>query len=489
MMTIATVVETFFAALMNAEGHGATDAPPLIVGVSGGPDSLALLHVLARRGAYPQDMIVVAHLNHMLRPSAADEASYVQSLATDWRLQFRSRAVDVRRLAETGKSSLETAARQARYEFLADVAREWGTDLIATGHNQNDQAETVLMHLVRGSGLTGLRGMQPVSPLPLNPEMKLLRPLLGISRAIIESYCDEHDLPYVVDETNQDVSLLRNRLRHELLPILAALNPQIIDRLDSLSRVVDADEALLAAILDEQWPDLVVDESRGQITLKLEQWRALPLAMRRRTLRRAARLLLPPENDIGFEVTELARDVAEHGESGDRAMLPGGVELIVEYGRLMVKSPNLQHDSGAWPQLADDEVRHLVVPGLLQLSGEWRIVTERVRVSDFDQIAHNEDPWRAYINVAFADELVVRPRRAGERFRPLGMGGKSNKIGDIMTDRKVPKRYRVLWPLLTSLEHGLWLPGHVVDHRARVKPGDSEAILVKVQHPTLFQDS
>ncbi|MGD2077998.1 MAG: tRNA lysidine(34) synthetase TilS, partial [Chloroflexota bacterium] len=171
MMTISTVVETFFAALMNAEGNGASEVPPLIVGVSGGPDSLTLLHALVRRGAYPQDVIVVAHLNHMLRPSAADEASFVQSLARDWRLQFRSRAVDVGRVAEASKSSLETAARQARYDFLADVAREWGTDLVVVGHNQNDQAETVLMHLLRGSGSTGLRGMQPVSPLPSAPEM------------------------------------------------------------------------------------------------------------------------------------------------------------------------------------------------------------------------------------------------------------------------------------------------------------------------------
>jgi tRNA(Ile)-lysidine synthase len=266
------------------------------------------------------------------------------------------------------------------------------------------------------------------------------------------------------------------------LPTLADYNPQIIARLDSLSRVVDADESLLASILDEYWPDLTVDESRGQITLNLEQWRALPLAMRRRTLRRAARLLPPPENDIGFEVIELARDVAEKGESGDRAMLPGGVELVIEYSRLIVKSPESQHDSEAWPQLADDEVCHLPVPGRLQLPGEWRIVTERVRIIDFDQIIHNEDPWRAYISVAFADELIIRPRQVGERLRPLGMGGRSRKLGDIMSDRKIPERYRARWPLLASSEHGLWLPGHIVDERARVKPDDSETLLVKVEH-------
>ncbi|MGD8854844.1 MAG: tRNA lysidine(34) synthetase TilS [Chloroflexota bacterium] len=485
MMSIEQTVRRFFTDLDNATGDNgdAFSARPLIVGVSGGPDSVVLLHALAKEHVYPEDRIVAAHLNHMIRPNAPAEASFVASLAEAWQLTFRARAVDVKALAQQEGLSLEAAARQARYTFLADVAREFGAGHIVTGHNQNDQAETVLMHFIRGSGLSGLRAMQPVSPVPGDPDLKLLRPLLTVSREAIMAYCAANGLAYMEDESNEDVSLLRNRIRHELLPTLADYNPQIMARLDTLSKTVDADEVLLGQILEEYWSALVIEESETLLSLHLTRWRELPLSMRRRSLRRAAFSLRPDLTDFSFEATELAREVAETGQSGSQVLLPGSVKLVVDYHQLVFLTSEHLPPEAEWPQLPGDEAHRLAVPGIIALSGSWVLSVDRLQDIDFEQITRNPDPWRAYISVKFADELVVRPRQEGERLRPLGLGGRSTKVGDIMTDRKIPARARGRWPIVAGQQHALWLTGYVLDERARVQPGDEEALLVRAEGP------
>jgi tRNA(Ile)-lysidine synthase len=205
----------------------AAPGAPLIVAVSGGPDSLALLHMLARQSLLPAEALLVAHLDHALRPSSAAEAHFVAATAAEWGVAGRVERVDVRTLAETGRLTLEAAARQARYDFLARVVTEAGGRAIATGHTADDQAETVLMHILRGSGTAGLRGMLPASPVPGHPHLTLLRPWLRASRAEIVAYCQEHRLRPITDESNTDPAYFRNRLRHELLPLLAAYNPHV----------------------------------------------------------------------------------------------------------------------------------------------------------------------------------------------------------------------------------------------------------------------
>lgn len=482
-MSILSTVKEYFADLaIPGEGSQSISATrPLVVGVSGGPDSVALLHVLARRTVFPPEMIVVAHLNHKIRPSAAADASFVKSLAAEWNLSFRTRAEDVTTLAKQSGMSLEAAARQARYAFLAGVAQEFGAQYIVTGHNLNDQAETVLMHILRGSGLAGLSGMRPVSPVPTAPELTLLRPLLRVSRASIEAYCTRFDLKYVVDESNDDITLFRNRIRHELLPALADYNPAFVERLNSLAKSAEADESLLADLLDDYWMGLVVDEDNTFISLDRERWRSLPLAMKRRVLRRGISELLPRPGDIGFETTELARKVADTGATGDQASLPGNMRLIVDYDRLHIVKPGYQPGKSDWPQLAEDGAIPLPVPGTLALSGGWILTAERVEEPDLADISGNPDPWCAYISATLTGQLQVRPHQVGERLQPLGLDGRSAKIGDIMTNRKVPAALRSRWPILACRDHALWIVGHVTDERARLDPGDRAAILVRAE--------
>ncbi|HYO89770.1 MAG TPA: tRNA lysidine(34) synthetase TilS, partial [Candidatus Limnocylindrales bacterium] len=193
----------------------------LVLGVSGGADSLALLHALAALRRRLGLTLIAATLDHGLRGrDGAADAAHVDALAEAWHVPVVVGTADVAALAVQQRAGIEEAARNARYAFLAEVARSHGAGRIAVGHHADDQAETVLMHLLRGAGLDGLGGMRPLAPVPGAPDLMLVRPLLGVTRAQIAAYCARHDIAARDDATNADTALTRGWLRHELLPLM-----------------------------------------------------------------------------------------------------------------------------------------------------------------------------------------------------------------------------------------------------------------------------
>ena len=243
----------------------------LVVGVSGGPDSLCLLHVLRELAPDLALRLHVAHLHHGLRGVDADaDAAFVQETAVAWGLPVTIEHADVAALAQQTGMSLEEAARHARYSFLARVAERNGARAIAVGHTADDQVETVLMHFLRGSGLAGLRGMQPVSdfgfwmrgaePAAAIGGAVLLRPMLSVSRAEILDYCADHGLTPRFDRSNEDTTFFRNRLRHELLPLLETYNPQIRRILLNSATVLADDYEHLRGQLQAAWSQVIVAE-------------------------------------------------------------------------------------------------------------------------------------------------------------------------------------------------------------------------------------
>ncbi|MFH2040471.1 MAG: tRNA lysidine(34) synthetase TilS, partial [Chloroflexota bacterium] len=195
---------------------------PILVGVSGGPDSLCLLDVLVKA----KRPVIVAHFNHLLRPESDQEAEHVKHMAQHYGLPFVTGSQDVKAFASKNGFSLEEAARKLRYRFLFAQAHKLGAMVIAVAHQADDQVETVLMHFLRGAGLNGLKGMIPVTLLPeFDPEIRLIRPLLRTWRKDIEAYCETHKLDTVEDLTNLDQTYFRNRLRHSLIPTMETYNP------------------------------------------------------------------------------------------------------------------------------------------------------------------------------------------------------------------------------------------------------------------------
>lgn len=473
--------EQVLAALRLASGSAQFDLArdQLVVGVSGGPDSLALLHVLRRH--IPADRLVIAHLDHGLRPSSAVEARLVADMAAG--LRFHTERADVAALSRKNGQNLEEAGRNARYDFMARIAQKEGAAHIVVGHNREDQVETVLLHVLRGSGLAGLRGMQPASPLPGHAGLWLLRPLLSVARKDIEEYCAENHLTPLMDESNASHSFLRNRIRGELFPLLETYNPQIRQRLIEMSEILTAEEEYLSFQSSMEWNRLVVEQGKERVTLRRTGWLALPLALRRRLLRLALVAVQPDVRDIGLHAIEMARAVAERSETGSRANMPGGLTVEVSYDRLIIrnKAAGLPDEV---PQLLSLEPVELSIPGALTLAEGWRLAAEWLSPGeyDLDAIQRNRDVWQAHIVSNTADQLIVRPRFAGERIRPLGLNGE-RKVKEIMIDRKVPAYLRERWPVIANRDHTLWVVGHALDERARIVSEDERIVHLQCLPP------
>ena len=433
-----------------------------VVGVSGGPDSLALLHTL--RQIVGPERLIVAHLNHMLRPTATAEAEFVAQTAVSWQIPHYQQSRDVAALARSEGLSLEAAGRQARYHFLLDVARQTEASLIAVGHHADDQLETILLHLLRGTGLAGLRGMEMIRP--LTPTHTLIRPLLHSRRADIIAYCQAHQLQPRHDESNQDLQFRRNWVRHQLLPQLAHVNPQIDRHLLQLAELIAADVAWLNTLTAEQWPTIVQAVTADYLILDRAMWQEQPLALRRRLLRRAAQQLAP-QAELSFRALEQARLLAEADQSGKTAVLPQQIQLDVEYDRLVLRRETAVLPLHA-PQLATTDPIPLPVPGYVALDNGWYVETAVISQPHLAIIEANPDPWTAYIDGAQAGQLWLRPRQPGEKMQPLGLNGRSAKLKEIMINRKIPAPQRAAWPIVATMDQPIWLMGHFIDERVRV---------------------
>jgi tRNA(Ile)-lysidine synthase len=458
----------------------------VVVGVSGGPDSLCLLHVLLRLRETYRLRLYVAHLNHGARGPAADaDAEFVATVAAQWELPLTVEKQDVPALAQEHALAFEEAARRARYAFLARVAQDIGGRKIAVGHNADDQAETVLMHFLRGTGLAGLRGMLPVTPITdyrlsvVNSQypvasIQIVRPLLEISRAAIEAYCAAHDLAPRFDRSNLDTTFFRNRLRHELLPLLETYNPNVRDRLRHTAAVAAADYALLAQLRERAWTEAVREEANFSSSVVFDRaaWRALPVALQRATLRQATYRLRRTLRDVTFVHVENARQIGLRGETGAQATLPMGLALIVGHDTLTVGDAGDAGSSPDEPLLWSAEPLPVQMPGATPLpESEWTLQAETRSVEQWDaaQIEANPDPWTAYLDAdALAEPLVLRPRRRGERFRPQGMEGHRVKVSALMTNLKLPQAWRDHVPLLVAGGEIAWVCGRRVGDKFTV---------------------
>ncbi len=446
----------------------------IVIGVSGGPDSLALLHVM--RDYTLPGLLWAAHLNHGLRPEADEEADFVAQTAVNWGLGYRGIKVDVAGLARRQGWSVEEAGRNARYQFLTQVSDEVQAEAVVVAHNADDQAETVLLNLLRGSGLTGLRGMRPESFVPGRPDVKLVRPFLRTTRAAIESYCRDQALRPVLDSTNADRIYLRNRLRHELLPLLDDFNPQVRVHLRQLAELAAADEAFLETQSELAWGAILRERGDEWLRIDREQWRALPLSLRRRTLRRAVLELRPDVSDIPFQAVDLAEQIGMEKETGAEANLPGGVLLRLGYDALWLTADlaSIPYDQ---PQVPAGKSVSLPIPGVVVLEDGWQIAATAANV-DLSEVRENRDPWLAYFDAGLNASLVVRSRRPGEQFQPLGMAGRSASIQDMMVNRKLPARLRDRWPVVATEEHPLWVVGLQTDERGKVREDSRHIIQV-----------
>jgi tRNA(Ile)-lysidine synthase len=469
----------------------------VVVGVSGGPDSLCLLHVLRRLTSDLSLNLHVGHLNHQMRGEDADaDAAFVASLAADWGLPATLESADVPALARAHKLAPEEAARRTRYAFLARVADQVGAQTIAVAHNADDQTETVLMHWLRGSGLAGLRGMLPATPMgdlrleigdwgfatetqasSFEPPasnfqaLTLIRPLLDIPRIDIEAYCAQHNLKPRFDRSNLDTTYFRNRLRHELIPYLEMYNVNVREILRRSASVLAADYELLRELLETTWEQVVRTESDRVVIFDLAAWRVLPLALRRSTIREAIHRLRRALRNIDFVHVESAVKILTDGETGAQATLPRGLMLTIGYDTFTV-ADEAYRDLPDLPLVLTGRPVPVALPGRTRLpESAWILeaeVSPRSAVPDEDLTVRRG--WETYLDATvMGPSPALRPRRPGDRFCPLGMGGRGKRVNEFMINEKIPAAWRDYIPLLVN-EDGqiVWVCGWRPDERARV---------------------
>ena len=437
----------------------------IVVGVSGGVDSLALLHLLWQ--ALGAERLVVAHLHHGLRAEADADAQFVRETAVSWQIPVVIEKANVAQAAKKEGLSLEAAGRQLRYRFFAEQARRFGATAVAVAHHADDQAETVLLNLLRGSGTLGLRGMLPLGNVPGAVDLPLLRPFLHIHRTELEAYCAKHGLQPCHDSSNDDTQFARNRIRHELLPLLKRYNPQINNRLQQLADINSADYAALAAQFEQIFPTIVSQRGDGWIKFHRAAFKGLALAWQRIALRKVVQQLRPLQTEIGFRTIEQARELILSGGSGSEAALPGVLMMRVEATKVIfgAESDPLSH---AFPQVTAVSPQPLTIPGELLLAGGWRITAVSQPNVSLKAVRQNGDVWQAFVDVGAVEKLWVRPFAPHERFQPLGLGGHSQPIQDLLGDRKVMREKRPLWPIVATTQHPVWIVGHRLDERVRV---------------------
>ncbi|MDW8319685.1 MAG: tRNA lysidine(34) synthetase TilS [Anaerolineae bacterium] len=463
----------------------------VVVGVSGGPDSLCLLHVLHRLAPAWSLRLHAAHLNHGLRGDEADaDADFVAATAAAWGLPYTVERADVAALAAASGASLEEAARHARYAFLARVAGRVGAHAIAVGHTGDDQAETVLMHFLRGSGLAGLRGMLPVTPLtdyrllagdaPEAADLRLIRPLLDVPRAEVLAYCRAHGLQPRFDRSNEDTTFFRNRLRHQLLPLLETYNPQVRRVLRHTATVLADDYALLRGLAEAAWAEVFREETADGLVLDLPRWRALPTGLQRAVLRQAIGRRRRSLRNINFVHVERALEVLRTGQAGARATLPAGLEAVVGYDCFVVGEAGVGLPAGDAPQLTEPRLP-LALPGVTGIGNGWQVETALLAPADLPtDWRANPDPWRAWLDAdAVGPGPALRTRRPGDRFQPLGMAGHSKLLAEFFTNLKVSPSARDRWPLLVNTADEIaWVCGLRVDQRAAITPATQRVLQV-----------
>lgn len=456
----------------------------LVVGASGGPDSTALLRCLHRLSGDFRFTLHVAHLNHDFRGAEADhDASFVQHLADRLGLPCSIDKQDpIAYQRERSVSSFEQAAREMRYSFLAAVAASIGATAVALGHTADDQAETVLLHLLRGSGLHGLRGMAEVAewpwPAPQHGPL-IFRPLLGVPKADTAAYCRALGQTYRQDSGNYMWRFTRNKVRLDLMPRLARdYNPRVRDALSRLSRAATEEVDYIEGELARCWPELA-RESEGAVSLSAPEMLALHPALRRHALRRAYTWIAGDARRLGESHLEamLSLLISRHGgrtldlPRGVRARLDGDTFTLASHAEL----------PGLLPELPGEHTIPLPKgPGerVDVATGGWRVI---MRVESAGSGSLDEDDsypkFSDRLNRdALGEVATLRARRLGDRFQPSGMTG-SKKLQDFYTDAKIPREQRDRIPLLVCDNGIAWVVGHRVAGWA-VAQTDSDALSI-----------
>ncbi len=430
----------------------------IIIGASGGPDSQFLIYILEKLRKDLGFEMVLAHLNHLHRKEAANDENLVKSTAEKLGLDFYSRSRSMDDLAKKLKISPEDAGRRLRYEFFNDLAKTYPASKIAVAHNKNDQAETVLMRIIRGTGLDGLRAMDYKTA-------NIIRPILDIKKSQILAYLDEEKIPYAIDYTNFENEYTRNKLRLDIIPRLEEINPSVIDSIFKLSDLARDDFTILDRLVDEKIKEMV-KISQGKVIFDKEKFENMDPALLRRVLRKAIGLLQGEIKDISKENLDDFLKIRDLDNG--KTLIKDKLVLKKTYKTYILEELTAKEKSKTELELgAEDEIK---------FDGIY------LKTSIINNGKYNKDRNVGYFDYDKLDfPLKVRTRRPGDRFVPLGHQSEK-KLKDFFIDQKIDREKRDELPLILSKDKIIWLASLRISDEFKVTARSKKILKIEVYY-------
>ena len=424
----------------------------IVVALSGGPDSTALLVALIQIAKELNFDIIVAHYNHGLRGTHSDEdEKNSQQLATKLGLIFISGKMDFK-LRQKGLSP-EDFYRQQRYQFLNKVAQDYKAQKIALGHNMQDQAETVLLNLLRGSGLGGLRGILPIR------EGKFIRPLIEVSRGEIIAFLNETGISYCHDSSNENSIYLRNKIRSELIPYLQEkFNPKIVENLAQMAEILCQDDDYISNSVKQALQSTYIQNQPDGIALNIDYLKGLAPAIRSRLFKEALENLSPEKNGFSYKNIKDLERLVQAAESGKRISLPLAIVARREYDHLI-----LTRDKAYLKQV--DYEYPVNIPGIIHVKETNRTISIEKTSRDKMDL---QSKIKVYLDLdKIKQPIILRNRRDGDSFQPLGMQGRQ-KIKSLFINQKIPRNKRNETMLLVDQDSVIWIENMHLSERVKI---------------------
>ena len=451
----------------------------VVVGVSGGPDSVALLHILLKFAPRFSLRLGIAHLNHCLRQYESDkDAKFVESLAKAFDLPCYVQKRDVRRYQIENKLSLEEAARAVRYNFLNTIAKTNQYDKIALGHHADDNTEVVLMNLLRGSGKLGLAGIPP------KRGDRIIRPMIYLNRTDIIEFLNQNKLKWVVDQSNTDTRHLRNRVRHDLIPMLkTAYNPNISDTLNRLSSIVRSEEEWIEDMVHPFFERTVLYFREHHIALSVPLLNEYHKALQRRILRVALAKTKGNLRRIEFANIDSAINLLVKKSSSGTIDLPDSIKIQKDRDTIHIyKEQSRNRDYRRTNDVRDIfsfeyQIENFEPVFIKEINAHIRFT--EMRIEDMPDYRSAGQHTNFFDKDALNFPMVLRNFRPGDSFKPLGMNG-TQKLKKFFIDKKVPRSERIKCPILLSGGKLIWVVGHRIDESVKVTPTTKNVLKVEL---------
>ena len=452
--------------------HGMLDkGERVIVAVSGGPDSIALLKVLAMISEEYGLTLITAHLNHGLRKEADDEEQFVRRVSREMGITLESKKSDINSLKKGTGRSIEDISREVRYRFLNEAARKHDAHTIALGHNLNDQIETVLMNFLRGSGSEGLKGMLPAR------DSLYIRPLLGISRREILSFIEFHKIQYVTDASNTESLYLRNRIRHSLIPQLKKYNQNLEKSLYNMAELMRLEGDYMKTVVHTILSEWNIMQARDEVRISISALGKYHEAVQNQVVKELLRKLTPGGQGIGYAHIKAVMDLCFSDHPSGYLDLPHTIVIRRAYDSLIISAGMKSKQRITYEK--HDEIHYEVTfPGSVHIVELGKTLRSEF-VKNHDGV-HTVDQNAVFMDYErIITPVIIRTVKPGDRIQPLGMKG-TKKIKSYFIDEKVPLNVRKETLLLLDQESVIWIAGMRLSERVKISDKTRRVLKVEI---------